>query len=449
MKSISNEPSPKAFELRSLIHKFIDERRQEKLDALKNSSPTERVVKAATIEKNHVPSKWLKDAAKLAMQLKMVTHSVKPMHSGIEGASSIDTNHKQLAPHEYVGTHCVKQPTLDVVGNAAALGVFKLLKMTVSGESILQLAIRKDIDFLNALAQDSPDSADIVAAFASLIEPPKKLTTHTLAKQIYWPLSSDVHSDLQFNLLSPLYPTALMQLLFNQIDDDLFGDESKNAREARKKNELSSGEIHDYPNLAFVKLGGSQPQNISQLNSERKGRSYMLASIPPTWKSKAYRPILHQKNMFPTLYREPGAAKLLHDFRSFIASKPRPLIATRERVKVYVEGIVEIFMNFTGQMRNLEGGWSLNDSCLLNLTEKMWLDEVAIVEHLRTNGELIPQSVSADVCTAFSLWVNDRIKSKTIPMGDDESLEWARYLRRAIGIELSECLDFDSEEQIK
>ena len=35
------------------------------------------------------------------------------------------------------------------------------------------------------------------------------------------------------------------------------------------------------PNLAIVQLGGSKPQNISQLTSRQGGRNYLLPSLPP------------------------------------------------------------------------------------------------------------------------------------------------------------------------
>jgi CRISPR-associated protein Csy1 len=444
--NISPELIPKAIEIRQLIHKFIQERRDSKLEKLKADGSAELGTQEAKIRLAHIPETWLKDAAKRAAQLKAVTHSVKPMHGDAKG-TSVFASPDRLTPQQYVGTHCIKSPAIDVVGNAAALDVFKLLQKTVQGESILQLAMREDAALCSALSDDSSEGADIATAFSGLVEAPKKTTSHTLAKQVYWPTSNDVHSDEQFRLLSPLYPTSLVHSIFEQIQSDRFSDSAKAGREARRNGEASAFEIHEYPNLAFLELGGSKPQNISQLNSERGGKSYMLASLPPTWKASAYRPILHQKSMFTALYRELGAAKLLRDFRVFIASEPQPVMATRQKVRDYVERLVEMFMNFTGQMRNIEGGWSLNDSCLLNLTEKIWLDEEATIEHLRENSEPVPHSVSEDICTAFSLWVNERIKSKTIPLGDDESLEWARYLRREIGTELRECLAFDSEEQ--
>jgi CRISPR-associated protein Csy1 len=444
--NISPELIPKAIAIRQLIHQFIQERRDAKLEKLKTDDSAELESQEAKIRLAHIPSTWLKDAAKRAAQLKAVTHSIKPMHGDAKG-TSVFASFDQLAPQQYVGTNCIKTPKIDVVGNAAALDVFKLLQKSVNEESFLQLAVQKDPALSSAISDDASEGADIAAAFASLVETPDKATSHTLAKQVYWPISNDVHNNEQFRLVSPLYPTSLMHSVFEQIQTDRFSENAKAGREARRNGEASTFEIHEYPNLAFLELGGSKPQNISQLNSERGGKSYMLASLPPAWKANAYRPVLHQKSMFTALYREPGAAKLLRDFRTFIASEPRPVIATRQRVRDYIEKLVEVFMNFTGQMRNLESGWSLNDSCLLNLTEKIWLDEVAMVEHLRANGESIPQTVSEDVCTAFSLWVNERIRSKTIPMGDDESLEWARYLRREISTELRECLDFDSEEQ--
>ena len=49
--------------------------------------------------------------------------------------------------------------------------------------------------------------------------------------------------------------------------------------------------VEAYASLAVQELGGTKPQNISQLNSERRGDNYLLASLPPVWKTVAVQPV--------------------------------------------------------------------------------------------------------------------------------------------------------------
>ncbi|MBV7619371.1 hypothetical protein KVQ86_24795, partial [Escherichia coli] len=62
--------------------------------------------------------------------------------------------------------------------------------------------------------------------------------------------------------------------------------ESKAVREARFKKIHHAHESREYPNLLVQNFGGSKPQNISQLNSDRRGSMWLLPSIPPTWKGQ-------------------------------------------------------------------------------------------------------------------------------------------------------------------
>jgi CRISPR-associated protein Csy1 len=426
---------PEAKEIRDMVYSFINERLQLKLEKLEPDDPNIPKLKA-----DHDPGVWLLDAAKRATQLKAVTHSVKPMHSDAKG-SSVHAPSKVEVTSAYVNTGCLSNYDLDVVGNAAALDVFKLLKRTVREVTVLQMAINGEPALHSALSDDPAIGEQIASAFATLTQAPARLATHSLAKQVYWPISSNVCDDQQFILLSPLYPTALMHTVFKTIQSDRFSDNAKAAREARKKGDASDDTIKEYVGLAVIELGGSKPQNISQLNSERGGRSYMLASLPPSWESKSLRPILNQESMFSAFGRQRGVAKIIFEFRRFIKSQPPPIFETREAVSRYVEELVSLFMNFTGEMRQLDDGWSLDLNCKLSLEEKVWLDTEAVMRELESTKIKLTQNVPEQICSKFALWLNDRLNTKEFPMGDDQSNQWARYLRTALDAELHESLN--------
>ena len=77
---------------------------------------------------------------------------------------------------------------------------------------------------------------------------------------------------------------------------------NKAARQARRERKVHDGVFHDYPGLAVQNMGGTKPQNISQLNSERRGVNYLLSSLPPQWKASAARLPVHATSVFDRLF---------------------------------------------------------------------------------------------------------------------------------------------------
>lgn len=71
--------------------------------------------------------------------------------------------------------------------------------------------------------------------------------------------------------------------------------------------------MRGYTNVAVQQLGGTKPQNISQLNSERRGNKGLLASLPPVWRSIELKPLLGSESLFPRYGRRPGVKAALRD----------------------------------------------------------------------------------------------------------------------------------------
>jgi CRISPR-associated protein Csy1 len=445
MKDSPSGGVPRSRDIRLLIHSFIEERLKAKLDALKEDD----LDGAEKLKASYSPATWLEDAARRAGQLSVVTHSIKPIHGDAKGTSVFATL-AYLSPQDFVGTHCVaKNLPIDVVGNAAALDVFKLLQCRFADHSLLELAQQDDADFIAALSDDRNVGAKWAAAFADLTAPPSQVSSHTLAKQLYWPTGADSHDNSAFHLLAPLYPTSLVQKFYTRVQADRFGDDAKAAKAARREGAFSSTPIHDYPQLAMIKLGGTKPQNISQLNSERGGQGLLLASLPPTWRSSEYAPLFNT----PSLFKEFGRRRKVREFtgtlKRFLQSKPRPILETREFVRDRVQRIVEEFIAFTGHMRDLESGWTQDTRCQLGDVEKLWLDGNAHASEMEKQGGTLPRDVPQQICDAFANWLNARLESKDLPFGDDQAFEWMRTLRREIDselkAELEELSDADTE----
>lgn len=404
-------------ELRLFIKTFLRERLDGKLEKL-SPDDTKRSELLAQFE----PATWLEDAAHRVVQIQAVTHSLKPIHPEAKG-SSLYRPPQAMATGPWIGTHCLgDQFDSDVVGNAAALDVYKFLKLAHDGQSFLDMAVKGDADFIAALSDDEDAGRQWAAGFAGLASGRSKASSHTNAKQLYWLLDGDdqsAHEDGAYHLLAPLYPTSLVHRVYQQLQDDRFSDEAKAARAARKEGAHHTRPVREYPDLAIQKLGGTKPQNISQLNSERRGDNCLLASVPPVWKSAKVRPLLGVDSLFKVWGRRPSVSKHARALRRFLETAPPANIETRQRVRAWVEALVDELIQFQAELLTLEPGWSQSEDCALPMAQRIWLDPDA--QGIGNPLEDTEEAIAAD----FARWVNTQLRNP-LPVGDNEFVEWRK-----------------------
>ena len=410
--------SGRAAELRSLIWRFLSERLDTKLEKLSADDP-----KRTELQQQFVPTAWLEDAARRVSQIQAVTHSLKPIHPDAKG-SSLFREPNGLPALAEVGSHTLgTRFDVDVVGNAAALDVYKFLKLSHDGMSLLDMACTRDPDLALALSDDSEQAARWLAAFASLADARGGPSSHTLAKQVYWLTGNDPHDGHHFHLLAPLYPTSLAHRVYQQLQDDRFSDDAKAARAARKAGSPHDRPVREYTNLAIQKLGGTKPQNISQLNSERRGDNALLASLPPVWKSSEFRPILHTTSLFISFGQRRAVWQQARALRLFLAADPAPNVETRNQRADWVDKLIDELIQFTAGMHTLPAGWSQAEDCQLPLAHRQWLDPEGAAPAADDAGEQVAQD--------FALWLNTQLRP-SLPVGDPEFVAWRKLAREAV-----------------
>ncbi|MDR3213032.1 MAG: type I-F CRISPR-associated protein Csy1, partial [Azoarcus sp.] len=222
---------------------------------------------------------WLADAARRVGQIQAVTHVLKATHPDARG-SSFHIAPESLPQHNEIGTHSLgKNYADDIVGNAAALDVYKFLKLEVDGQRLLDWFLQDDMDLLAALHDNENTAREWATAFKHLLRPSSTLSSHEKAKQIYWCCSGEPVDDTDFHLLQPLFSSTLVHAVHAEISDARFGEANVQARHAKRDKQAHTGIYREYRGLVTRKLGGTKPQNISQLNSERGGVNYLLASL--------------------------------------------------------------------------------------------------------------------------------------------------------------------------
>jgi len=411
--------------LRQLMQAFIDERLTAKLEKLKPDDP-----KYAKLQEQYRFDNWVEDAARRVAQLQVVTHTLKAVHPDARG-TNLFVPPESLPHGPWVGSHLLGQDyASDVVGNAAALDVYKFLRLEYRGKSLLARAQENDPALLAAFGDDPAQARAWMDAFAAITRPKGNLRASNRAKQIYWLVGEDPLSDDSYHLLSPLYPSSLVHRVYQQIQADRFGEEAKAAREARRKKVFSDRGYADYPGLVVQKLGGTKPQNISQLNSERGGANYLLASLPPLWRSRDRRPPLHRDSVFSLFVTQEGPRALLAGLCGFLEEEPPANMHTRRRVDGYMDALMDELILFTAGMHQLEPGWSADPECQLVEAEQLWLDPGRAEQDEDFAAKRASSSWRQEVQSRFANQVNKALSG--LPVGDDEHREWMRRIDRKL-----------------
>ncbi len=420
--------------IQTVIKQFLQERLQPKLDKLKEGEDEKR----QKLLDAHQPEIWIADAARRVGQIQQVTHAIKYTHPDAKG-TSLNSQGNPAAGEHLVGTHTLNGSVPpDVVGNAAALDVYKFLRLEVNSKTLLRLASDSAPALAAALSADTEVAQSWMTAFANLTEPKGEPTSHKLAKQLYWPLGSG-----EYHLLAPLFPTALVHGVNACIREDRFSDAARAAREARRNRQPHDHGFREYPNFAIQNFGGTKPQNISQFNSERHGENYLLAAVPPNWKSERISPPLKTDSIFDRwLNRNKRIYQLTKALRGFLVkAQPVNNINIRDKRAELVASIVDEVIQLAAQLRESSPGWSQHEDCRLNPDECYWLDPYRGLDDKEFAAARFKSNWQETIYDRFGNWLNARLNADKTPMSDTEHTEWHSVLKAELGM-LREELDY-------
>ncbi|WP_240902635.1 type I-F CRISPR-associated protein Csy1 [Aquitalea denitrificans] len=434
------QATPRSQALQQLIAAFIDSRLNDKQDqTAENVTPAKSTLTQEDIRE------WLSKAvANLKSQkknpLRLATHPAKATHSATE-ASSLFKLPSSLPPRLEIGSHALPDDQVDAVGNAAVLGIYKFLLLDFGGESLLSLLNKADQDLLSAFGVDSALAEDWRSEFCKVLS--QTVTPHagSLSKQIYWPVSpdkylADANNDSHYHLLSILNSSAVSHWLYGRIQEHRFGDAAKAARQAKRDGNNHPHGYHDYPQLAEEKKGGTKPQNISQLNSERRGSNYLLASLPPHWDSTEIRPLYQLDNAFRRFGRRQPVRTLLREFGDFLSHlKPEHNnIHIRQRRERYLAELFDELLQFGAAYSNsLPPGWTAHPDCLLPLAQQCWLDPYRAEQDDDFKQQFECQDWPQQLATDFAYWLNRRLEGKGLHLAEAEFDFWQRELAQDAG----------------
>lgn len=225
-------------------------------------------------------NEWLPDAAKRAGQRAMTTHPCTFSHPSARknkngNATSVLVNIARVEDG-FLKTGNV-EVSIDNLGNAAALDVYKFLTLTMQDGENLLTHIQQDSALATSLLNiKSASYQQLKNGFLAVVESSDENITSSKIKQVYFPVEDDYHQ------LSLLTNSGMVYQLRARLDALRFSEEVKILRDKKRKNEFSDQGFSEIYGLTTIGYGGTKPQNISVLNNKNNGKAHLLSSVPPS-----------------------------------------------------------------------------------------------------------------------------------------------------------------------
>ena len=437
----TDEPSTERSQrIRQAMQAHVAARLARALDKFKGKDDAATRKSIADAQEKYKLSRLLERGAK-ANAMAVATHIAKGVHPDLKIKTNTNLNVRfdELPALEEVGSHVLRfQPSLaDTTGdgayNAAAYELYLLLQCRIDGATLAELLQCGDPDATHALLPGAVNPAKFAEELLSLLESKcAKPAVHTLGKQLYWSTGDDPSVNGDYHLLAPLYPTSLVHQAYLQIHPTRWGEASIAARKARKDRKTYDGVYQEYRDWGVQKMGGTKPQNISHLNSERRGESYLLASLPPpVWKAgRRYLPA-HASSAFDRAFSaRPAVRGTVKAFSAFLLTDPETNRQTRQQINDFLDQLIDEMVIYAGEMQSQPAGWSADERYAdLALSEKLWLDpeRTTLPEQSEFAQEWQRMEWPEQVGRRFANWLNAQLQGK-LPVGDAEARQWRRML---------------------
>ena len=216
-----------------------------------------------------------------------------------------------------------------------------------------------------------------------------KATSERL-KQVYFPVKGNYH------LLTVLTPSGIIYKLKEKINELCFSDENKRLREETKKSspKPTSGIISEIFDLTLVGYGGTNAQNVSVLNNQNGGVSFLLSSAPPTLNKRKIQP--PKKSFFVDCLWSGYFKEDFEEFHNVLVDR-RNNIDIRDRRDDIVLNSISKVKWLLEQVRGIGSNWSDSEIYTgLEQWEKIWLDEkyLSIRVDKNQNNEYINKAQS-------------------------------------------------------
>ena len=404
------------------IIEFLESKKEDylKKKVKTNTSDEEKLQYQQEAQEKYALESWLIDASKRAKQLSLTTHPAKFVHPNAKASSIIANNPKENDGLLRSGNVEVE---LDIFGNAAALDVEKFLRIQLQDNKTVLQHLESNSDTIQQQFKTKNTNYDDIRNGLMQIKQSDLDQTSEKLKQVYFPVTDDYH------LLSILNASGIIYKLKERINDKRFSDENRQLREELKKSKPSplTGKIIELYDLSSVGYGGTKPQNISTLNNQNGGISYLLSSMPPVLEKRYTQP---PKNNFFDNCLWPGLFKT--DFKQFhqVLSWRKNNLEIRDmRDDIVLNSITKV-QRLIESIREIGPGWSASETYnSLPVWQKIWLDNA--YSELR-NDEKQNHDYLNEAQSYFANWFIGNYKQSTKDsklLGDDDIEQIKKILK--------------------
>ncbi len=417
------------------IKDFLAERKAMWLKKKINPSMETEVVKQLETDADQLFSLpvWLPDAAKRAGQLSLVSHPAKFSHPGAK-ASPIIAN-APYRPDGLLRSGNV-DTELDVLGNAAAMDVYKFLMLEMQDGQTILAHLEDDTDTIRQQFKMDTASFDELSAGLLAIKGSGTASTKTSGsiKQVYFPVNN---ARDEYHLLSVLTPSSMMFTLKSRINTLRYSDETKAAREARKAGKAHETGYAEIYNLSAIGFGGTKPQNISVLNSRHGGVSLLLESMPPQLEQRRVNP---PRDSFFGAYLNP---KFYQDaFNKLFVEVLREVNNqhVRNQIQWQCKTIFYQMIAHAWEVRRLPEGWSDSDHYDgLPMAQKIWLDRQHLQKRSDTEDREWLDTIKRNMARWFVQAYNALLDSADSPVHTADRFKIKDYEFRELIKWLDDC----------
>ncbi|HIF9188519.1 TPA: type I-F CRISPR-associated protein Csy1 [Photobacterium damselae] len=366
---------------------------------------------------------WIDNAARRANQISMATHALKFTNSSAKGSNVLA--HELGHDARYLDTEIIQEKSIDVVGNAAALDVARFLQLTdENGLSLLSYLAKADHRPLALIAKSDEELTHWLDGLKQALRDTSP-SSHVLGKQIYFPVS-----DNEYHLLAPLYSSSLAQVLFDAVQYSRFSQEMKAIREAKRHNDFHPQPLIAYPNLAVTVSGGSKPQNVSQLNNKRSGKTYLFSAAPPNWQAQNKPPlgldsILQHRDIY--YHTQEPITRLTQFLIKLNAASTESNMRIRHYIVNTVDEVIDQILLVAAKWQQLPAGWS--DKSDLPLAQRRWLDPN------NSQWDRFDDHWQQAIAENVGLWLKDKVNKGSqnhFTLGQIEAMEWQKQCLNAL-----------------
>ncbi|HIF9227759.1 TPA: type I-F CRISPR-associated protein Csy1 [Photobacterium damselae] len=366
---------------------------------------------------------WIDNAARRANQISMATHALKFTNSSAKGSNVLahDLGHDA----RYLDTEIIQEKAIDAVGNAAALDVARFLQLTdENGLSLLSYLAKADHRPLALIAKSDEELIHWLDGLKQTLRDTSP-SSHMLGKQIYFPVS-----DNEYYLLAPLYSSSLAQVLFDAVQYSRFSQEMKAIREAKRHNDFHPQPLIAYPNLAVTVSGGSKPQNVSQLNNKRSGKTYLFSAAPPNWQAQNKPPlgldsILQHRDIY--YHTQEPITRLTQFLIKLNAASTESNMRIRHYIVNTVDEVIDQILLVAAKWQQLPAGWS--DKSELPLAQRRWLDPK------NSQWDRFDDHWQQAIAENVGFWLKDKVNKGSqnhFTLGQIEAMEWQKQCLNAL-----------------